>query len=892
MAAMSAANDVPAFPHPVFGAVSDVPAATSTSPTPLVPTSSSAPLIPALPMRGVDGIVPLSADPRIAAWQGLQCGLFVHWGVYSLYEGSYRGVAQEIGYPEQIKAWMQIPDEEYLHAARGWQAEEWNAAALCAAAKEAGMTYVMITTKHHDGFCMWDTATTDFNIVAQSAFGRDPLAELAHECAAHGLGLAFYFSIIDWTQHEAEPYANLNAIPESMMPFIEAQIEELLTNYGPIVEFWFDMGGPTPDQSDRLAATVRRCQPNTTVMNSRVWNDRGDFEVGGDNDIPDFFQYGPWESVRSIFPAAWSYCTTEKCDRSPETILPQVKAAISDLVTVISGGGQFAYNIGPMGSGAIDPYDRQVLAGIGAWMARHPRALRGARPTWLPIEASSGGSWGRATAAGSELYLFPAHWEEGLEIRLPGVANAVLRAEVDGVGRDATNSATSDEATHALPVRREGNDCVVTLAGPCPDDIQPVVRLDLDGPLRVLPASAVTLSAAMDAGSSSAAVDTVDPLTSALESIDSTSPNQQRAARLNTAPSHARATVRGCDLVAHRSAKGYSGGFAAYDAVVVNASDTAFPHVRLRFSFDEGASPSLTTFYRLTWGDTSVEVNGTELSAGPIRVDAHVGAHAAARLRIEYAAPFYYADALDLRVASIDVECFVEPPSPIAPTVVAHPTSVEAYAGERVRLAAAIDAWPPPTYQWYRVDTDADLPDESQDEPRDVHLYLSDELSSNTALSGATASVLEVEAPESVTSPARYILVATNKVGSVRTQPANISLRSGEAQRGIAPRVDAIAVEAVMGEELAMSGDGANRIVTMRAGTVLGCAVEVSGDPYPTLQWQVLRSGAVDWEDLPGQSAPTWTRVIDSSFNGAKLRVQATNPAGTATTGMVTLRIQ
>ncbi|WP_175957116.1 alpha-L-fucosidase [Schaalia sp. Marseille-Q2122] len=868
-----------------MSAANDVPASTVT------PCPATAPALPALPVRGVDGLVPLNADARIAAWQRLQFGLFVHWGVYSLYEGSYRGVPQGIGYPEQIKAWMQIPDEEYLQAAREWHAEEWDAAALCAAAKAAGMTYVMITTKHHDGFCMWNTATTDFNIVAQSAFGRDPLAELARECAAQGLGLAFYFSIIDWTQHEAEPYANLNAIPESMMPLIVAQIEELLTNYGPIVEFWFDMGGPTPDQSERLAATVRRCQPSTTVMNSRVWNDCGDFEVGGDNDIPDFFQYGPWESVRSIFPAAWSYCTTDKCDRSPETIIPQVRAAIGDLVTVLSGGGQFAYNIGPMGSGAIDPYDRQVLEGIGAWMARHPRALRGARPTWLPIEAASG-AW-RATATDSELYLFPAQWEEGLEIRLPGVANAVWRAEVDAAGAGARggvstvravsgvgtvglvggdthaactsgtadsssaaslNSTVFDEAARALPVRREGNECVVTLVGPCPDDIQPVVRLELDGPLRLLPATAVPLAAAPEEDSS-----------------------------------RAWATLRGCDLVAHRSAKGYGGGFAAFDAVVFNASDTGFPHVSLRFFFDEGDAPSPTTMYRLTWGDTSIDVSGTELAAGPIRLDthvgAHVGAHAAARLRIEYAHPFYYADALDLRVASIEVECFAHSPSPSVPVVSAEPASVGAYAGERVRLAAAVSGWPAPSYQWYRVDVDA----------------LDSEGLPGVAIPGATASVLEIAGPE-ISAPesagaqhahssACYVLVATNEHGSVTTQPATITLRSGEAQRGVPPRVGAITVEAVMGENLSMSGDGANRIVTISAGTVLGCAVEVSGDPYPTLQWQLLPSGAVDWEDLPGQSAPTWTRIIDESFNGAKLRVQAANPAGVVTSGMVTLRV-
>ena len=676
MAAMPAANDAPA------------PTSTSSF-APPTPSPSTTPVsqAPALPVRGVDGLVPLSTDPRIAAWQRLQFGLFIHWGVYSLYKGSYEGVAQGIGYPEQIKAWMQIPDEDYLATAHRWQAEDWDPAALCAAAKEAGMSYVMITTKHHDGFCMWDTATTDFNIVAQSAFGRDPLAELARECAAQGLGLAFYFSIIDWTQHEAEPYSNLNAIPESMMPFIEAQIEELLTNYGPIVEFWFDMGGPTPTQSERLAAAVRRCQPTTTVMNSRVWNDRGDFEVGGDNDIPDFFQYGPWESVRSIFPAAWSYCTTDKCDRAPATILPQVKAAINDLVTVISGGGQFAYNIGPTGSGAIDPYDRQVLKGIGAWMACHPRALRGARPTWLPIEG-----WGRATAVDSELYLFPARWEEGVEIRLPGLTNALLSAEVDGEAyADLSQESSEPDGTHHrnegsvdtpgepddprawatrvpnggpcrlpaaprhLPLRREGNDCIVTLVGPCPDPIQPVVRLELDGPLRLLPSSHVPICLPRREG---VAHSTVGGCPAGVDSSSATDTHshtrihtQGNSAGGDAAGRGGHAHVSGSDLVGHRSAKGYGGGFAAFDTVVVNTSDTGFRHVCLRFSFDEDATPSPTTLYRLTWGDISAEASGAELSSSTIHIAAPLDAHAAARLRIEYAAPAYYADALDLRVA-------------------------------------------------------------------------------------------------------------------------------------------------------------------------------------------------------------------------------------------------
>lgn len=246
-------------------------------------------------ITGISAVVPRSENERIANWQRLQFGLFVHWGVYSMFAGSYDGKAQGIGYPEQIKAWMNIPDDVYLGEAAKMTADNWDAAEVCSIAKKAGMNYVMITTKHHDDFAMWDTKTTDYNMVKKTAFGKDPLKQLATECVKIDVKLAFYFSIIDWTKHEPEPYANQNPIPESMMPFILAQIDKLMTNYGPIAEFWFDMDGPTRDQSRRMAQRVRQHQPKVTVVNSWVWNDQGDFEVGRDNSVPREFRMGPWE---------------------------------------------------------------------------------------------------------------------------------------------------------------------------------------------------------------------------------------------------------------------------------------------------------------------------------------------------------------------------------------------------------------------------------------------------------------------------------------------------------------------------------------------------------------------------------------------------------------------
>lgn len=810
---------------------------------------------PALPLAGVDATVAFSPTPRLANWQRLQFGLFLHWGVYSLFEGSYQGVAQTIGYPEQIKAWMNISDTDYLDAAHRWEAHEWDAAKICDIAQKAGMSYVMITTKHHDGFCMWDTATTDFNIVKHTPFGRDPLAELAAECATRNMKLAFYFSIIDWTQHEAEPYANLNAIPDAMMPYIESQLEELLTNYGPIAELWFDMGGPTPAQSERLAATVRRLQPHTTVMNSRVWNDCGDFEVGGDNDIPPFFQYGPWESVRSIFPAAWSYCTTDTCDRSPSTIPTQVRAAIDDLINVTTGGGQFAYNLGPMPSGAIDPFDAAVMDGIGQWMQRHPRAITGARPTWLPIP-----TWGRISTSGTQLFLFPTSWEPGMELNIPGLANGVLSARIDG--SDVT-----------LPVRRDGNDIVVSLQGENPDPIRPVVCVELDGSVRMAPENAKPLR---------------------LHQPNDTHKPENPFHTLNLS-----ATLPHDTLTRHRSAKGYSGGFAAIDAYVTNTHTEHAHNLRLTFTCDPNHQPAPTALYQITYTGALVTttngnnalttappserhliVSGTQLLNGSIQTDWSILPNAVARIRIEYAqvqdvhTP-YYAQGLDLRIDTLRIDAGTQAPQNYAPTILAQPENMRIRPGETALLTVAADAWPQPSYRWRRLGTDPNGANEDTLTPFDG------------TMTGIDLPYFGV-AP---TQPTSYMVDIENSAGRTSSVPVQISFLSPEEQLGTTPTVSAIEVTTVMGESLSMSGDGANRIVTIKNGTVLGCSIKVTGDPYPHIQWQILRADAEEWENLANQNAPTWTHVTDMSFAQAKIRVQVSNSAGSAYSGMITVHI-
>lgn len=593
-------------------------------------------------VQGISAVVPDSGDPRIANWQQLQFGLFMHWGVYSMFEGRYKGQDQTIGYPEQIKAWMKIPKSDYLAEAAKMAAPAWNAAKICSDAKAAGMKYVMITSKHHDGFAMWDTETTDYNVVKQTAFGQDPMRQLADECAKIDMKLAFYFSIIDWEKHEPEPYGNVNPISDEHHQYNLRQIEELLTNYGPIAEFWFDMGAPTAEQSQQMADKVHQLQPDTTVVNSRVWNDKGDFEVGGDNAVPSNFRMGPWESILSIFPSCWSYCSTSKANRNPDQILPKTKEALSGLITVISGGGQYAYNIGPKGDGSIDPFDQQVLDNLAAWHSRHPHAIDGAQATWFRIP-----SWGRITAQGNSLYFFPSQWTAGQKLSLSGLANRVQSVSIDGTDRQ-------------LPFSMNGTTLEVTLEGNQPDEFAPVIKVELDGSPMMVPTQTHELN-------------------------------------------NGQTNIPSSDIVSRSSAKGHSN--VAHDAYVVDRSGKTFRHVEFEIEL-EGWRLDPAQLYKVSFGDQSVVVSGADLKEGAIGEGFTLEPNQVKRLRIELANPPYYATPMDARIKSVLVNAFEDGPVLHAPRIVTHPSDVDVKEGEDATFIAGVSARPAATYQWYRTGTD------------------------------------------------------------------------------------------------------------------------------------------------------------------------------------------
>lgn len=463
----------------------------------------------------IPAAVAASSEAKVSEWQDMKYAMFIHWGVYSSYAGWYKGQKQEVGYPEQIKAWghqqtwdsriplQGIPREEYLATAQTFEAPNFDATAWCQQAKDTGMKMLLITSKHHDGFAMWDTATTDYNFTKQSPSHRDPLLELSQACKQVGIKFGLYFSNIDWEKQPENPWQNANTLDEEgYMEYIHAQLKELLGGkYGEIAELWYDMGKPNPAQSDQLRKWAHELQPNI-MINSRVGNDRADFEVGWDNEMQSEQTQGPWESAVSIFHKTWGYANwddaapkfkdtgypdypnwdhminvdnTTALRKAPGGAHKKTTEIVGNMFSTVALGGQFLFNVGPKFDGSYDPWDASVLKGIGDWNRAHPGILNNSRPTHFPIE-----SWGKTMVDDSHIYMGIEKW--------PADGVITLR----GAGANDISSVKLDGSDAALTYKVEGNDLVITLPAQ-PDEILPVVTVTTNGAPNYVPTGLTTI---------------------------------------------------------------------------------------------------------------------------------------------------------------------------------------------------------------------------------------------------------------------------------------------------------------------------------------------------------------------------------------------------------------
>lgn len=290
--------------------------------------------------------------------------MFVHWGLYSVYGGVYRGKNIEWGYSEQIQSFAGIFSDWYARAAEQFSAKQWDADSIAVLAKSAGMDAIVFTSKHHDGFCMYNSKETDFTIM-NTPFGRDALKELSQACKRHGLNLGIYFSLIDWHYPPAYPISSHNADPitPEHHEYNKRQVKELLENYGTVSKLWFDMGSLTREQSSELYNLVKSIQPNCRVS-GRIGNDYGDFAVMPDNVIPDFVPNKPWQTAESVYKETWGYRSWQKHVPMNEKLAEK----INSLKRVIGAGGNYLLNIGPTGDGAVTNYEKDLLLSIGKWI--------------------------------------------------------------------------------------------------------------------------------------------------------------------------------------------------------------------------------------------------------------------------------------------------------------------------------------------------------------------------------------------------------------------------------------------------------------------------------------------------------------------------------------------
>ncbi len=337
-------------------------------------------------------------DARMGWWRDAKFGMFIHWNVSAVPAGFYQGKPTPTqggkGFPFDAMWTMlncRIPVAEYKAFAKDFNPVQYNAEGWVKLAKEAGMKYIVITAKHHDGFAMFDTKASDWNIVQATPFGKDPLKELAAACRKHGMRLGFYYSQAqDWVNggsayngkwdkaqdRDMDDYIDKVAIP---------QVRELLSNYGgfPSVLWWDTPTGMNADRARRLYEVVHALRPGI-IQNNRLG---GGFEGKGDLETPEGYipaQGYPgkdWETCMTMN-GSWGYKSDDHAWKSTETL-------IRNLVDIASKGGNYLLNVGPTAEGIIPEPSVERLKAIGAWMKTNGEAIYGTGPTLFGAEAGS-----------------------------------------------------------------------------------------------------------------------------------------------------------------------------------------------------------------------------------------------------------------------------------------------------------------------------------------------------------------------------------------------------------------------------------------------------------------------------------------------------------------------
>jgi alpha-L-fucosidase len=376
-------------------------------------------------------------------WQDMRFGMFIHWGPVSL-KGTEIGWSR--GGPRRGRndtTTGEVPMAEYDNLYKTFNPVAFDAEEWVQIARDAGMRYLVFTSKHHDGFSMFDTGQTDYKVTSKdSPYGKDVCRQLADACHRQGVALGWYYSPRDWYHAD---FATENHA--RYLRFYLAQLREICTNYGRVDILWFDgldsprnLWGDTPGESFMMLRTL---QPDI------ILNNRGG--LPGDLDTPEqriggFSRERPWETCMTIC-RQWAW--------KPNDDMKSLKQCLQTLLYTIGGDGNLLFNVGPMPDGRIEPRQVERLREMGAWLKKYDDGVYGTRGG--PFKP---GKWGASTCKGDRIYLYVMNWPEQGPLVLPAVGTTV-RA-VKGLSTVGATMHRTDGGT-TVDVPTAGRDPIATV---------------------------------------------------------------------------------------------------------------------------------------------------------------------------------------------------------------------------------------------------------------------------------------------------------------------------------------------------------------------------------------------------------------------------------------------